>query len=359
MERVSEGQHVQGARRGDRVRIRSRAEIMDTLDEQGALAGLPFMPEMLEHCGTEVTVYSRADKTCDTIDMTGATRAMDSTVHLAGLRCDGSAHGGCQAACLIFWKHAWLRKVDRAEPAGPGPVAQQGEERLLPLLTIASRGPAAEDGAAVYRCQATELLGAAPDQLPMRNLGQYVDDVRTGNVGVLWTVRAFLVLLYNRVQGRTNRYLPDRLRIRDGRDWGFPRGRAVGRTPTGTTGLQPGDTVRIKSRKEIELTLNRELLNRGMGFDAEMARFCGRTARVARRVDQIIDERTGRMLHMKNPCLVLEGIVCEGAYNASCPRAIPPYWREVWLDRVATAPTGQRIPAQRTRSHDSAEGVIG
>jgi hypothetical protein len=41
------------------------------------------------------------------------------------------------------------------------------------------------------------------------------------------------------------------------------------------------------------------------------------------------------MLTMKSPCVVLEGIVCEGAYNVSCPRAIPPYWREIWLERVA------------------------
>ena len=27
------------------------------------------------------------------------------------LRCDGKAYGGCQAACLIFWKEAWLKPV--------------------------------------------------------------------------------------------------------------------------------------------------------------------------------------------------------------------------------------------------------
>jgi hypothetical protein len=40
------------------------------------------------------------------------------------------------------------------------------------------------------------------------------------------------------------------------------------------------------------------------------------------------------MIYMKYPCIVLEGIFCEGAYTASCPRAIPSYWREIWLDRV-------------------------
>jgi hypothetical protein len=65
-----------------------------------------------------------------------------------------------------------------------------------------------------------------------------------------------------------------------------------------------------------------------------MARFCGRTARVARRVDHIIDENTGRMINMRNPCIVLEGVVCEGAFNLSCPRSITPYWREAWLEKI-------------------------
>jgi hypothetical protein len=33
---------------------------------------------------------------------------MTDTVHLSDLRCDGSAHAGCQAGCLLFWKEAWL-----------------------------------------------------------------------------------------------------------------------------------------------------------------------------------------------------------------------------------------------------------
>ncbi len=97
-------------------------------------------------------------------------------------------------------------------------------------------------------------------------------------------------------------------------------------------------------------TLNADMLNRGMGFQAEMARFCGRTATVARRVTQILDEKTGRMIYMKNPCIVLEGIVCEGAYNASCPRAIPTYWREIWLERVSDTTGRTTAPAEHERT---------
>ncbi|MFD2356344.1 hypothetical protein ACFSTC_54365 [Nonomuraea ferruginea] len=40
------------------------------------------------------------------------------------------------------------------------------------------------------------------------------------------------------------------------------------------------------------------------------------------------------MLHMKNPCIILDDLVCEGVYNANCPREFVPFWREIWLERV-------------------------
>ena len=49
------------------MEVSSAAEILGTLDEQGRLDGLPFMPEMLQFCGQRVRVQSRAHKTCDTI----------------------------------------------------------------------------------------------------------------------------------------------------------------------------------------------------------------------------------------------------------------------------------------------------
>jgi hypothetical protein len=81
---------------GEVVETKSKAEILATLDGRGELDSLPFMPEMLQFCGQRVPVYRRAIKLCDTKDLTGMHR-MEGTVHLEGLRCDGQAHGGCQA----------------------------------------------------------------------------------------------------------------------------------------------------------------------------------------------------------------------------------------------------------------------
>ena len=94
-------------RPGDWVRVRSKEQILRTLDASSELDNLPFMPEMLRYCGKRFPVFASAHKTCDTVNKTGG-RRMRNAVHLEGLRCDGAAHGGCQAQCLLFFKEAWL-----------------------------------------------------------------------------------------------------------------------------------------------------------------------------------------------------------------------------------------------------------
>ena len=97
-------------RRGDLVEVRSAGEIVATLDGQGALGAMPFMPEMIQYLGRRFTVWARADKICDTIGSTLQSRQMTNTVLLGDLRCDGSAHGGCQADCRIYWNEAEYRR---------------------------------------------------------------------------------------------------------------------------------------------------------------------------------------------------------------------------------------------------------
>ncbi|MEZ5149949.1 hypothetical protein ACWDTG_07155 [Rhodococcus zopfii] len=322
------GTTASGLRVGDLVEVRSAEEILATLDERGELENLPFMPEMLRFCGRRLTVHKVAHKLCDTISGTGIHR-MENAVHLTDSRCDGSAHGGCQTACSLYWKDAWLKRV---EPGTPNPPGSSSAD--IPLLDANTRKESGSDDRPRYSCQATELLRAAPTCLPFRDLGQYVTDVKTGNVGPVDSAEAFLVGLFNRLQDTSRRLLPRKLWFRNGLPWGFVEGKVVGRTPTAHLNLQPGEMVRIKTKSEIMETLDADRLNRGMGFEEEMARHCGRTARVQARVTRCIDESTGELLTMKNPCIVLEGITCNGALNASCPREFVPFWREIWLERV-------------------------
>ena len=113
--RPSSEPHVLDLRVGELVEVRSEPEILATLDENGELEDLPFMPEMLQFCGQRFRVGKLALKLCDTINWTGMYR-MRHAVHLQGVRCDGQAHGGCQAGCLVYWKEAWLKRVEADEP---------------------------------------------------------------------------------------------------------------------------------------------------------------------------------------------------------------------------------------------------
>lgn len=328
---------------GELVEVRSAEEIWATLDENLELDGLPFMPEMLALCGRRLTVHKVAHKSCDYIGSTGMRRMVDA-VHLTDSRCDGSAHGGCENRCSVYWKTQWLKPVDATTPTTQTtpatPTPDPGERALLPLLVEKTQKAPFADGAPRWSCQATEMQRAAPDPLPLKDLRQYREDVGSGNASVLEVARALGVAVFNRYQGVSRRSLPPFLRFRRGLSWGFLEGRVTsGRTPTEHLDLQPGELVRIKSRDEIMATVDRDLLNRGMGFDAEMSRFCGRTARVKARANRCIDERSGRMLTMKNPCIILEDIVCAGAYSANCPREYVCWWREIWLERVDQEPT--------------------
>jgi hypothetical protein len=328
---------VLGLKVGELVEVRTPEEILSTLDDKGELDGLPFMPEMLAWCGRRLTVHKVAHKSCDYIGYTGMRRMRDA-VHLTDSRCDGSAHGGCENRCSLYWKEQWLKRVDPGDPAsqvaGSSP-ADPGHRALLPLLVANAQKEPFEDGATRWACQATEMQRAAPEQLPLKDLRQYRDDITSGNATVLDVLRSLAVAVFNRLQDLSGRFLPPSLRFRGGLHWGFLQGGVTsGRTPTDHLDLQPGDLVRIKSREEIMATLDRNLLNRGLGFEAEMSRFCGRTARVKARATRCLDERSGRMLTMKNPCIILEDVVCEGAYSANCPREYMCWWREIWLERL-------------------------
>src|SRR2546425_209689 len=95
---------------GELVEVRSEDEILATLDDSGRLNAMPFMPEMLKYCGKRFRVYKIAHKTCDNIQPWNV-RQVKNAVHLTGVRCDGRAHGDCDAGCLIFWNAAWLKRA--------------------------------------------------------------------------------------------------------------------------------------------------------------------------------------------------------------------------------------------------------
>jgi hypothetical protein len=306
---------------GDLVEVRSADEILRTLDSNGALDVLPFMPEMLAYCGKRFRVDKRVHKTCDTIVRDGI-REIKDVVLLEGIRCNGSEHGGCEAACTIFWKEAWLKRVDAGGASVPTP--SQGNSvcsvETLRARTHAEGSP--QDGPDVaYFCQATEMRKATIPLSPWR-LGQYFEDVWSGNVRIVDLIRGFLIWLFNTVQRR-----------RRGRQHPFLPGKGT-KTPRQTLDLQPGELVQVRSKDEIIETVDVRLRNRGLSFDREMVRYCGGQYRVLARVSKLINEKDGKMMRVPNDCLILDGVICVGHLNRFCPRSIYPYWREIWLKRV-------------------------
>ena len=55
-------QEVLGLFVGDVVEVLSKSEILATLDGNGALSALPFMPEMLKHSGKQFRVFRTAHR---------------------------------------------------------------------------------------------------------------------------------------------------------------------------------------------------------------------------------------------------------------------------------------------------------
>jgi hypothetical protein len=288
-------------RPGDWVEVRSEAEILATLDEDGTLDALPFMPEMKQFCGQRFRVRARADRTSmATLWM----RTMDDTVHLDGARCDGSAHDGCSRTCAIFWKEAWLTRADEPD-VGPGAVR-------APTLRVLSGER--------YVCQASEL-GRATRHLPVRAVHRHLAALWTERVRVLDLVRALAIWLHDVIAWKLGRP-----------DWNTIRGPCT-ETPTASLNLQPGDRVRVKPKKEIIATLDRRGWNRKMEFSREMLPHCGKEFTVLRRVDRFIGDHSGRMLVMKDT-VILDGLVYKDLVRLACPRQEYMFWRECWLERV-------------------------
>lgn len=337
---------------GEWVEVRSAAEILATLDRNGRIDGLPVMPQMLQYCGQRFRVRKRAHKLCDTAYATGA-RKMSNAVFLDDLRCDGKAFDACEMNCTIFWKEAWLK---RSEPAQESTSAGEDDqtsgaspnppEEAQAKIWAATRTEGEIDGRhdISYICQATQILEATRP-LPRWELGQYIEDYISRNARLSQIMAGLIYVVYSTLVdsglgfGSALRWLYDNFqKVRGGPPYPARRGNLPlkSKTPTANLNLQVGELVRIRDYRQILDTVDEQLVNRGMSFHPEMVPHCGKVFRVQRRLKRIMNERTGKIMELKNPCLVLEGADCIGRYTKplNCPRASNPYWREIWLERV-------------------------
>lgn len=303
---------VANLRPGDFVEVLSPSEIVQTLDADGTLDNLPFMPEMLEFCGNRFRVSKRVVKTC----YYGATSGMrkfaaEDVVLLEGLRCSGSDHDGCQKACTLFWREAWLRKVESLGAIQPNVDRERTQGLRSRFKTKLSP--------VTYFCQASQILNATRELSHLERFGKCVSDIRAGNCGVLemtqrigewlfWKIRKLLFGVYARGSQKS--------------------------TPVESLDLQSGELIEVKPLASVSETLNEKGYNRGLFFTPAMGRSCGEKYRVKRKLEKIIVDGTGEMRQMRNTAF-LEGSMCGCSCVAfgGCPRDEFAYWRDIWLRR--------------------------
>jgi hypothetical protein len=297
-------------RPGDLVEVKTPDEILATLDAEGAVDSLPFMPEMVEFCGRRFRVSNRAVNVCFTGQHSSPRRFRNNdVVLLEDLRCSGAAHDGCQKSCMIFWRDQWLRKVSESDAQAK--VDGEGSQRLRSRLKT-STGPK------TYYCQSSEILKATNHLSRRERYAMCVTDVREGNCSA-----PEMIL-------RIGRFALWRMRLMVRGDYRQGSSKVTGEVLK----LQPGELVEVKSFQEIVDTLDEKACHRGLLFMRGMRGFCGQPSRVKDRIDKIIVDGTGQMRQLRDT-VQLEGSLCGCTYQGlgGCSRREINYWREIWLRR--------------------------
>jgi hypothetical protein len=122
-----------GLKPGDKVRVKAAEQIRDTLDDKGRCQGLGYMADVMDKfCGGTFEVKKsvclffdeRAQRLCK----------LKNVVILEGVCCEPpkdleARWAGCDRACFLFWKEAWLERIPSAYPA-PTYRVHHGESPL-------------------------------------------------------------------------------------------------------------------------------------------------------------------------------------------------------------------------------------
>ncbi len=194
--------------------------IEETLDQNGCLDGLPFMPEMLQHCGKTFRISLKVEKTCvDTPTMYMAELRNNDVYFLDDLRCSGEFHDGCQRGCRIFWKESWLEKVDE-EISEDHPIYDSYFDKLK-----------VKKSDEVYFCQSTELHNATIPLSTKEKIFKLFKDVKIGTYNFFEAFKLLILPL-------TRKFVK---KIKDQ----HPKG-TLTKTPQEVLNLRPGELVEVR-----------------------------------------------------------------------------------------------------------------
>lgn len=104
-----------GLKPGEKVRVKAYEDIAAMLDDQNKLQGLAFTPAQRRYCGGTFTVLKRLNNVFD--ERRWKMFQIRHTVLLENAFCDGNGGSGkewngCDRHCLLWWKEAWLERVE-------------------------------------------------------------------------------------------------------------------------------------------------------------------------------------------------------------------------------------------------------
>lgn len=314
------GQVAHQFKSGDWVTVCAPEEIRRTLKPDARTHGLPFMPEMARFCGHTFRVIRAGVSVCHMSRPGQMSRVEDAYLLQTTLRCSGQFHGGCQLACQFFWRAEWLKPAhveavkNRVKFPTQKPDLNLESEELQSELALATRFKRES-----FQCQATALAEVSTP-VKVYQLNQYVSEIRRNQLPLPKLLGYFAHIAKNKIASKLTSKSDSK----------------PARTPCIDLDLEIGDRVRVKSIEDIERTLDANGCNRGLWFDPhEMAKFSGRQMWVSRKIERLIDERTGMLRKLSSPTVVLSEAYCSGEGRRFCSRGLFHLWRNIWLEKVA------------------------
>jgi hypothetical protein len=98
--------------------------------------------------------------------------------------------------------------------------------------------------------------------------------------------------------------------------------------------FKTGEMVRVRSREEIDSTLDPFKELKGCAFLSEMYQYCDTQQRVLKAMQRFMDERDYKVKKVRG-VILLENVICTGTPTfGTCDRCCFLFWREEWLEKV-------------------------
>ena len=120
--------------------------------------------------------------------------------------------------------------------------------------------------------------------------------------------------------------------------WRSKSGAVTPSPSVSATTWQSGDLVRVRSKHEIEATLDSWKELKGCAFLEYMWQYCDTNQRVLQPMERFLDERDYRVKKCKG-IILLDDVICRGTpVFGRCDRCCHLFWREEWLEKIDRQP---------------------